>query len=293
MTINLNELITKYLKKKEKIQNNINFNNELFLDYLKDDFSYQIKERGKDYYEKNKVISCYKTDTRYYAKVTGSLQKPYNVNFDITEDEIEYHCDCPCEFPCKHEYAVLLAIDNNEYKEVKLKPQIASKNYDITDIIKCIPAENLKEYLLTPFGLDNIFFEKDDFKNKYIKYYPNEDYEFYYNNLYNTIVLDENIGSVLNLFLKKVNQYINNQVYDEAYKIILSIINSFEEVNKLNEDESLIKNFPVISMYLRVIYRKCDNNLKEKMNSWIEELQKNNYYNNLFLEDAIIMIMDV
>ena len=37
MTINLNELITKYLKKKEKIQNNINFNNELFLDYLKDD----------------------------------------------------------------------------------------------------------------------------------------------------------------------------------------------------------------------------------------------------------------
>ena len=77
---------------------------------------------------------------------------------------------------------------------------------------------------------------------------------------------------------------------------LLSLLSGLEKCTEGNiyfEDESLNKNFPVISMYLRVIYRKCDNNLKEKMNSWIEELQKNNYYNNLFLEDAIIMIMDV
>ena len=43
-------------------------------------------------------------------------------------------------------------------------------------------------------------------------------------------------------------------------------------------------------MYLRVSYRKGDNIVQEEVNSWIEELEKDNYYNNYYLEDIILSL---
>ena len=43
-------------------------------------------------------------------------------------------------------------------------------------------------------------------------------------------------------------------------------------------------------MFLRVIYRKCDPMTKDNINKWIENLERNNCYNNYYLEDIIVSL---
>ena len=86
---------------------------------IEDDFSYQIKERGKYYYDSGKVLKVVKSGDTYYAKVQGSRSTPYNVVIhNRMFDGVEYECDCPYEFPCKHEYAVIKAISCRQYEEI-------------------------------------------------------------------------------------------------------------------------------------------------------------------------------
>lgn len=53
---------------------------EDLLEELDDEFSFQIKERGIDYYKSGNVILCLKDNNKYFAKVKGSNNKPYIVN---------------------------------------------------------------------------------------------------------------------------------------------------------------------------------------------------------------------
>ena len=92
---------------------------DLIQEICSDDFEYIIKKRGEDYYDCNKVLSCYKSSNKYYAKVLGSNSTNYNVEIELDEIEPKYSCTCPCDFNCKHEYAVLLAIQNRNYQEIK------------------------------------------------------------------------------------------------------------------------------------------------------------------------------
>ena len=43
-------------------------------------------------------------------------------------------------------------------------------------------------------------------------------------------------------------------------------------------------------MLLRIIYRKCDFSLRKDIKNWTLELESKNYYNNLYLEDIVIMM---
>ena len=43
-------------------------------------------------------------------------------------------------------------------------------------------------------------------------------------------------------------------------------------------------------MLLRIINRKCDERTKQDIHSWIIELESENYYNNLYLEDIVAMM---
>ena len=158
---------------------------EDLLEELDDEFSFQIKERGIDYYKSGNVILCLKDNNKYFAKVKGSNNEPYIVNIEITEDDILCDCSCPCDFPCKHEYAVLIAISNQEYTNIKLKPEIKEKKENLQNILKDIPAEDLKEYLLSSKGMNYVCFEMNSFEEYFKKYYPSQSYEYYYNNLYN------------------------------------------------------------------------------------------------------------
>ena len=61
--------------------------------------------------------------------------------------------------------------------------------------------------------------------------------------------------------------------------------------NYIKDDyDYIIDALPKIGMFLRVTYRKSDDKVKEDINNWIQELEKENYYDNFYLEDVIFSI---
>ena len=91
-------------------------------------------------------------------------------------------------------------------------------------------------------------------------------------------------------YITKIRQYISNQEFEESFKILRSIINAYNDTNKLNFDDYIINQFANIGMLLRIINRKCDERTKQDIHSWIIELESENYYNNLYLEDIVAMM---
>ena len=263
---------------------------EDLIDELEDEFSYQIQERGKDYYHSGNIVLCCKHDNKYYAKVRGTNDKPYIVRIEITEDGVDYDCTCPCTYPCKHEYAVLMAITNQEYSDIELKPELKEKKDTLQNVIKQIPAEEIKEYLLSPKGQDYVCFEMGAFEEYFRKYYPSQSYEYYYNSLYNALAVDGEYIELVDTYVNKIRQYISNQEFEESFKIFRSIISAYNDTNTLNVEPYIVTQFPTLGMLLRIIYRKCDEKTKQDLQSWIIELENNNYYNNLYLEDIVVMI---
>ena len=263
---------------------------EDLLNKVQDNFSYQIKERGKDYYYSGNIVSCSKNNNKYYAKVSGTSDKPYIVKVEIKKDGVEYDCTCPYDFPCKHEYAVLMAITNKEYLNIELKPELKEKKDTLQNILKKIPAEEIKKYLLSSKGVNYVCFEMKSFEDYFKKYYPNQTYEYYYNNLFNALVVDVNYENMIDTYINKIRQYVSNQEFLESFKILKSIINAYNDTNKLNFDDYIINQFPNLGMLLRIIYRKCDFSLRKDIKNWTLELESKNYYNNLYLEDIVIMM---
>ncbi|MEG1363424.1 MAG: hypothetical protein RSC92_03190, partial [Clostridia bacterium] len=145
-------------------------------------FESQIIFRGKDYYVDNKVKNVFKDNNRYISTVKGNYD--YDVEVIIQDDDIKLSCSCPCIDNCKHEYATLLAIDNNEYTEIQLLPVPNEDKINIEKLINDIPENKLKEYIISIFNddeeiyLDNII---DDFSN----YLPEKSKEYIYNTLFN------------------------------------------------------------------------------------------------------------
>ncbi len=261
---------------------------------MKDEFHDKIKRRGKDYYYLGNVLKCFKDGNSYVAKVKGSLPKPYTVKItNSIYDGIKMECDCPCDYPCKHEYAALMAISNQEYKEVTLKPELTKKKKPLCSIIESIPAEEIKSYLLSPVGEDYVCFEMMAFEKYFIKYLPKQDYDFYYNNLYNKILLEEDTDMILESYLDKTKQYIDGDDFVESFKIIKSIIEAYNDSNRLNFDDCIIDTLSKIGMFLRIIYRKCDIDTKKDIDEWAVSLKDSDYYDNYYLEDIIKMVKSI
>lgn len=266
------------------------FDEKHILEDVDADFYEEIKKRGKDYYEKSYVISCFKSDNEYHAKVAGSDDNVYDVNVIIDDWGIDFDCTCPCDFPCKHEYASLIAISKKEYKTINLKPENLEKNIKINDILKQIPAEEVKSYLLSLIENKKITLDKELFEEQFIKYLPKQDYEYYYNKLYNSLVLDNNYIDLVNSYFAKINRYISAKEFNECFKIIKSIIESYKDSDRLNDNNYIISIFPNLGMYLRIIYRKVDEKGKNDIDNWILKLNSANYYDNCYLEDIILSI---
>lgn len=272
--------VTKEEKKK--------FNEKNILELIDDDFTYVIKERGKEYYNDGNILNCYKSNDTYYAKVEGSADEPYNVTLEYNKDTgFSYDCDCPYSYPCKHEYAVAVAIQNKEYDEKTLKPNIPEKKYKIKDIIKDIPAEELKKYIISKKFDKTYIFDTYEFESKFCNYFPKQGFDYYYNKLYNQLTLSSNSEYLKSEYLISVEKYINSKDYESAFVIIKAIINAYSETELLDE---IVDSFPKIGMFLRVVYRKSNKALKDKINALIKEIEKADYYNNVYLEDVILTI---
>ena len=256
------------------------------------DFEYPIRKRGLDYYQSNNVFNVFKNKNKYFAKVLGSDNNTYQVVLEVGTKGIKYDCNCPCEFPCKHEYAVLMAVNNKNYSEIELKETVKEQESDFKSILLKIPAEEIKNYLLSEVGMDKVVFEMESFSNYFRKYYPVQKYSFYYNNLYNALILKNNYEVLTQTYLNRIKQYITGNDFFEVVKILQAIINAYKDTNQLNFDDNFTDLLPNIGMLLRVTYRKSNEHIKNKIKEWICELQAQNFYNNYYLEDIILSVKD-
>ncbi|MEG1009528.1 MAG: hypothetical protein RSF67_06940, partial [Clostridia bacterium] len=80
--------------------------------------------------------NVFKDNNRYISTVKGNYD--YDVEVIIQDDDIKLSCSCPCIDNCKHEYATLLAIDNNEYTEIQLLPVPNEDKINIEKLINNI-----------------------------------------------------------------------------------------------------------------------------------------------------------
>lgn len=261
----------------------------LYLIY-EDKWSPEIRERGEEYYHNKKVDRIFKNKNQYFANVHGSGGKEYAVVIEVTNENINMGCSCPCDYPCKHEYAVLIAMESNNYEVVKLKPYIKKPDITLEALINKVPAELLKSYLLSPTGRNKVIFEELTFKDYFRNYMPAKNYEYYYNNLYNSLVIDRNYEEKVREYLTEVKQNINDSNFNKPFKIIKSIIEAYNDSDKLNYDDFITDLIPTIGMYLRIIYRNTDEQQKKKIKEWINHIKKNAYYNDYYLEDMILSV---
>lgn len=97
------------------------YKEEFYFDLFKDDidklFDYLIVQRGRRYYSESKVEFLEKIDECYYAVVGGTEKYVVIIRYDEDSKKMQVYCSCPCEFYCKHMYAVILAIRNKDFNK--------------------------------------------------------------------------------------------------------------------------------------------------------------------------------
>lgn len=251
------------------------------LEDLNEFFSKTIITRGEEYYNEGKVLSCFKDGNKYYANVDGSSYKPYQVTIEIDKKgEPFFECDCPYENNCKHIYATLVAIDKKEYKEIKLKAK-ETYEFDEKEILKKISPEELKEALLNSKSklVNKAFLEK-----YFYDYMPKQGYDFYYNRLYNDLILERYPEYDRHDNMWDVEEKVDKKDYEEAYNIIKAVLDAYSDTNKLSD---ISDYYQKIAMYLRIIHRRGDNKLIKDVDKYLDELKKKKYFDNVYLEDAL------
>lgn len=253
-----------------------------------EDFNDIIKERGICYYKERKVISIVKNKSIYYAKVKGSCNKNYYVKI-YDNFFLNYECSCPCEFPCKHIYATLLGIDDKKYRNVYLKKNIPdiNKNIRMKTLLKKIPSKELKQYLIDNTFLENVNLNIDMLKNDFFKYLKKNSYLYYYNNLYNTCIINFDVNELLDKYFIELSNYICIEDYQTSFNIIKAIIESLFKTNYIKKLAKFNDLLLDLEFYLKIIYRNYNTEIVDK---WFCVLEKNDYYNNIYLKNIMINI---
>lgn len=111
----LYEIISSITGETEKYEYKKEFDFDLFNDDLEDIFNENIIERGEKYFDEKRVLFLEKIDDRYFGVVNGTYKYLTIVKYNEEEKKTQVYCNCPCEFFCKHIYAVMKAIRNNEF----------------------------------------------------------------------------------------------------------------------------------------------------------------------------------
>ena len=96
------ELLAKLTGSTEKYEYKKEFDFDLFNGDINKIFRYPIVQRGKKYYEEDKIEFLEKIDNRYFAIVEGTEKYIVIVKYDDKEKKTQVYCSCPCEFYCKH-----------------------------------------------------------------------------------------------------------------------------------------------------------------------------------------------
>jgi len=75
--------------------------------------------RGYNYYQKSQILEIERQENLVKAKVKGNFQAHYNIELELSENDVKANCDCPLtEEWCKHAVAVgLEAIKKHHYDD--------------------------------------------------------------------------------------------------------------------------------------------------------------------------------
>lgn len=98
-------------------------------------FEDKILKRGYNYYKEGKVISINKLKKDIIANVEGT--NTYKVKISMEDKEcIKMKCNCPYEYPCKHEAAVLYKLKLEEVKNsIASKTDIFNNEQELEKIL--------------------------------------------------------------------------------------------------------------------------------------------------------------
>ena len=124
----LQEMGAKIIGNQSKYEYEEAFKFDLFNDDIDKVFDKEVSQKGNDYYEENRVLFLEKVGDKYFGVVGGKSLYVVIINYNEKEKETNVYCSCPCEFKCKHIYAVILALRNNNFHKFY---KITHKNNDM------------------------------------------------------------------------------------------------------------------------------------------------------------------
>lgn len=138
-----------------------NFNVELLLE---NNFEPKIIYRGEEYYYKNRVNSIvWNGNNSLEASIIGT--DIYSVIVNIKNGEInEFSCNCPYEYHCKHEVAVLIYIWDNLNKINSLYEINNKQLKELENKVKELSKKELEKLIL------ELLFKDNRFRNYLIKH---------------------------------------------------------------------------------------------------------------------------
>ena len=158
---------------------------------------------------------------------------------------------------------------------------------DGIDVLKEIPASDIKEFLLSKEGREKFVIDNDVFEKRFIKYIPVQSYDYYYNNLFNDVVLEGPKNERLSEYFELVVDYFSNQMYEEVFKIMKAVIEVYHDTDNMYSKDFIVDIFPKLAMFIRVVFKNCNQELKNVILDWSIDIENNNYYNSIFLRDVI------
>lgn len=91
-------------------------------------------------------------------------------------------------------------------------------------------------------------------------------------------------------FLNLAKSSLENGKYEYTFTISSCIIDAGKESSYCDCNEILSDQYSKIGMFIRISYRKGNEELKRNIEAWIKKYEGKNYYNDIYLEDMILQI---
>lgn len=186
---NVISILKKYgvnVKNSEK-KENIN----IFSDEVDNLFDKNMISRGINYFNNGIIDNLKKEEYNYYSTLKNIDNYHIRINLNEKNEIVSMNCDCPYEGNCKHEYAVILKIKEENYKnKVSSTSNDELNTYNIKekeieyiiDVLKSINKVKWKKIKLSEEYKNELIengFDLDSINVPSIPDYPNELIEFF------------------------------------------------------------------------------------------------------------------
>ncbi|MCF6269676.1 MAG: hypothetical protein L3J41_08200 [Melioribacteraceae bacterium] len=227
-------------------------------------------DRGYDYFESGEVLKIERNGNLFEGTVYGS--RKYKVSLDISNNELNFRCNCPYDFGgiCKHEVAFALEILEGKYanktiqeqkphsqKEFNIKFDEAKKSKKLKFLKQLLDRDTNLQQQFIEFtkdiseSLDNVVGEKIDIVKNKIHYELSEldfeniedEYHHHYDywddeGMYN--YADDMIQDTFTPYLNEAASYLEKGNLLDGIRITLGIYEGSQNLPELDNDDYCI-----------------------------------------------------